>query len=131
MEILFYVFAILGIPLALILSLVAGISVLKHRKLLGALIIIATLAAAPAILWEMRYDLRFMGIFRTLDGDFIDLDLSEYFKSVVISLVALMLFVRLRWKKEYGKGIVLILALISWALAAAPHMMLSPGAFLH
>ena len=96
---------------------------------MGVAIIITVLIGLLTVLWEMRYDIEFMRVMFSFEQK--QLDLEVYFRALYVSLFAMLLFARLRWKQEYGKGGLIILALIFWVLAAIPFMLLSPGDFAH
>ncbi len=132
---IFAVFAMLGVPIAAFLSLLAGVKVFKHNRLLAGLIMLGAFASFLAILWEFRYDI---DLIRNLiidqwgyEGMQIasDLDLGRFFLLFYFISALAVLLARFRWKPQYGSALLLNLALVFWVLAALPFLILQPGMF--
>ena len=119
----------LCLPLALLLSFLSGFTVLKQNTALGSSILITSLLGLASLLWELRFDIDLISNLFTYDQ--LDTDLQTYFMAIYVAAFALVLLARLRWNREQGKGILLILALVFWVLAPAPYVLISPGAFMH
>ena len=119
----------LCLPLALLFSLSSGFTVLKQNTALGSSILITSLLGLASLLWELRFDIDLISNLFTYDQ--LDTDFQRYFMALYVAVFALVLLARLRWNREQGKGILLILALLFWVLSPAPYVLISPGAFMH
>jgi len=119
----------LCLPLAILFSFLASFPVLTQNRPLGIGILITSLLSAISILWELRFDIS--PIANMLTYDQLSVDLQSYFMAFYILNFALTLLARLRWNRAHGRGILLILGIVFWVLAPAPHFLISPSAFMH
>ena len=119
----------LCLPLAIFLSFLASFTVLKQNRPLGSAILITSLLAAASLLWEMRFDITVISNMFTYDQ--LSADFQIYFMALYVATFALTLLARLRWNRDHGRGVLLIFALLFWILSPAPHVLISPGAFMH
>ncbi|MVO15908.1 hypothetical protein [Parasedimentitalea huanghaiensis] len=119
----------LCLPLAILFSFLASFPVLKQNRPLGSLLLITSLLSALSILWELRFDIDIISHMFTYDQ--LSADFQAYFMALYLATATLSLLARLRWNRDHGRGILLILAITFWVLSPAPHVLISPGAFMH
>ncbi|NIZ59414.1 hypothetical protein DL239_00330 [Sedimentitalea sp. CY04] len=119
----------LCLPFAIFFSFLASFPVLKQNTILGVTILITSLLSATSILWELRFDITIISHMFTYDQ--LSADYQRYFMALYIATFALVALARLRWNRDHGRGVLLILAILFWILAPLPHYMISPGAFAH
>ncbi|PCJ05622.1 MAG: hypothetical protein COB16_15480 [Rhodobacteraceae bacterium] len=119
----------LCLPLALLFSFLSGFSVLKQNAALGSALLITSLLGFASLLWELRFDINLISHLFTYDQ--LSADFQPYFMALYIVTFALVLLARLRWNRDHGRGVLLILAIMFWILAPTPHILISPGAFAH
>ena len=122
---------VLGVPVAALCSLWAGVRIFGHNKVLAGLIIVGAVASGLSLAWEWRFDIDLIGDFLdTLGIDTLDsYDPSDYFVTLYALVSISVLLARFRWKPEYGSPLALNLALIFWPMAGVPYLLLSPGMF--
>jgi hypothetical protein len=119
----------LCLPLAIFFTVLASFTVLKQNRPLGTALLITSLLSAISILWELRFDITIIANMFTYDQ--LSADFRSYFMALYIATFALIILARLRWNRDHGRGVLLILAIAFWILAPTPHMVISPGDFAH
>ncbi len=133
MLIILTVLLVVSMPVAAFCSLLAGLKIRRHNRLLAGVVLTGVTACVLLMLWEMRYNI---GLFRALMfmgkmPDFYSVDLSDYFPAVCGILFAALLVARLRWKEEYGSTQTLTLALLLWLMAGISFLLLGTTSFAH
>ena len=119
----------LCLPFAIVFSFLASFPVLKQNRSLGLVLLFTSLLCALSILWELRFDITIISHMFTYDQ--LSADFQTYFIALYIATFALIVLARLRWNRDHGRGVLLILAILFWILAPLPHYLISPGAFAH
>jgi len=119
----------LCLPLAIFFSFLASFTVLKHNTRLGSALLITSLLAAVSILWELRFDIAMISNMFTYDQ--LSADFQAYFMALYVATFVLTVLARLRWNRDHGRSVLLILAIAFWVLSPAPLILISPGAFMH
>ncbi|OUS38832.1 hypothetical protein A9Q94_01290 [Rhodobacterales bacterium 56_14_T64] len=119
----------LCLPLAIFFSFLASFTVLKQNRPLGSALLITSLLAAASLLWELRFDISIISNMFTYDQ--LSADFQAFFMALYVTTFVLTVLARLRWNRDHGRGVLLILAIVFWILSPAPHVLISPGAFMH
>ena len=119
----------LCLPIAILFSFLASFTVLKQNATLGTGLLVTSLLAAASRLWELRFDIDIIS--RMFTYDQLSTDFQRYTMALYVATFAMVLLARLRWNRGNGRGILLILAIMFWILAPAPHFLISPGTFTH
>jgi hypothetical protein len=125
------VLLMVGVPAVAFCSLLAGIKLRRHNKLLAGVILIGTIASGLSFLWQMRFDIWPLREFLSRTGLFFfeSPDLTRYFVVLYIGLFLASLLAPMRWRPEYGSATVLNLSLVFWLLAGLPYLLLNGASF--